>query len=251
MIEFRNVSLAYNDNRVLDDVSFQARFYEKIAILGGSGEGKTTVLRLLLGLVRPDSGKIIVDGQDISDLPESEIRDARMKFSIVFQEGALFDSLSVRENVAFSFREYSKHSEEEIEKKVREILHKMGIEEALDLMPEELSGGMQRRVAIARALAGCNPKMVLYDEATTGLDPLTADKICSVINDIAQGGPPDRKGFIIVTHKVTDAVKVADRFIYLRSGKIVFDGDVIALKNTDDSELRTFTDELHIAETCM
>jgi phospholipid/cholesterol/gamma-HCH transport system ATP-binding protein len=249
MIEFQNVSISYNNNHaVLHDMSFKAHFHEKIAILGISGGGKTTLLRLILGLVRPDSGKIIIDGQDITELSESELRASRMKFSIVFQEGALFDSLNVRENVVFCFREYSNLSEEEIEKKARELLNKLGIEEAIDLMPEELSGGMQRRVAIARALAGCNPKMVLYDEATSGLDPLTADNICSLIRDLAEGEPPERTGFIIVTHKVTDAVKVAERFIYLRNGQIVFDGDITALRDTKDPELRAFTGELHIAE---
>ncbi|RJR14694.1 MAG: ATP-binding cassette domain-containing protein [Nitrospiraceae bacterium] len=249
MIEFQNVSLSFNNNHaVLNDISFKAHFYEKIAILGMSGGGKTTLLRLMLGLVRPDSGKILIDGQDIVTLSESELRDIRMKFSIVFQEGALFDSLNVRENVVFFFREYSSLSEEEIEKKARELLGKLGIEEAIDLMPEELSGGMKRRVAIARALAGCNPRMVLYDEATSGLDPLTADNICSLINDLAKGEPPERTGFIIVTHKVTDAIKVAERFIYLRSAEIAFDGDISALRNTEDPELRSFTEELHIAE---
>lgn len=249
MIEFQNVSLSFNNNHaVLNDISFKAHFYEKIAILGMSGGGKTTLLRLMLGLVRPDSGKVLIDGQDIAELSESELRDIRMKFSIVFQEGALFDSLNVRENVVFFFREYSKLSEKEIENKARELLGKLGIEEAIDLMPEELSGGMKRRVAIARALAGCNPEMVLYDEATSGLDPLTADNICSLINELAKGEPPERTGLIIVTHKVTDAVKVAERFIYLRNGEIAFDGNISALLKTEDPELRAFTEELHIAE---
>ncbi len=251
MIEFQDVTLAYNSNIVMNKISFSARFHEKIAVLGGSGEGKTTLLRLILGLVRPDSGTILIDGEDITRMSESELREVRMKFSIVFQEGALFDSLNVRENVAFCLREYSNYSEEEIDKYVRELLNKLGIEEAIDLMPEELSGGMQRRVAIARSLAGCSPKMVLYDEATTGLDPLTADNICSVIRELSSGDPPERTGFIIVTHKVTDAVKVAERFIYIKNGEITFDGNLPALRDTGDAELRRFTDELHIAEKCM
>jgi phospholipid/cholesterol/gamma-HCH transport system ATP-binding protein len=251
MIEFRNVSLAFNHNVVLENVSFRTRFHEKIAILGGSGQGKTTILKLMLGLVMPDSGRIFIDGQDITGLSESELRDARMKFSIVFQEGALFDSLNVRENVAFCYREYSDFSEDKIESQVRELLIRLGIEDAIDLMPEELSGGMQRRVAIARSLAGCSPAMVLYDEATTGLDPLTADNICSLIRDLSKGDVPDRTGFIIVTHKVADAAKVAERFMYLRNGSIIFDGDITALMNTRDEELRIFTDELHIAEKCL
>ncbi len=248
MIQFENVTLGYNNNVVLNNVSFSAGFHEKIAILGGSGGGKTTILRLILGLIRPDSGKIFIGGQDITVLPESALRDARLNFSIVFQEGALFDSINVKENVAFFLREYSLFSETEIEGQVRALLRKLGIEEAIDLMPEELSGGMQRRVAIARSLAGCCPKMVLYDEATTGLDPLTADTICALIRELSQGRPSERTGFILVTHKVTDAVKVAERFMYVRDGNIAFDGDIAALTNTGDHQLRRFTGELHGAE---
>ena len=251
MIELQNVTLAYNDKHVLDNVSFKADFHEKIAVLGGSGEGKTTLLRLMLGLVQPDSGKIYIDGQDITIMKERELRDIRMNFSIVFQEGALFDSMNVRENTAFCLREYTNDSEEEIEKRVRELLKLLGIEDAIDLMPEELSGGMQRRVAIARSLAGCEPKMMLYDEATTGLDPLTADNICNLINDLSRGKPPERVGFIIVTHKVTDAIKVAERYLYVKDGEIAFDGDLDQLIKTKDQQLRKFTDELHTAERFM
>ncbi len=248
MIEFQNITLSYNSNRVLNNISFKMHFYERIAILGGSGGGKSTIIRLMLGLLRPDSGKILIDGQDITVLSESELREFRMKFSIVFQEGALFDSMNVKENVAFCIREYSKLSEEEIEKKVMDLLKTLGIENAIDLMPEELSGGMHRRVAIARSLAECNPKMMLYDEATTGLDPLTADNICSLIKELSKGEVPERVGFIIVTHKVTDAVKVAERYMYLKDGDIAFDGDLDALMNTDIQELRKFISELYVAD---
>ncbi len=244
MIVFEDVSLSFGDHVVLDRVSFRANFYEKIAILGGSGAGKTTILRLILKLVEPDSGRILIDGQDIAGLSEKQLREMRMKFSIVFQEGALFDSMNVKENVAFCIREYYKLSEEEIETRVRELLRRVGIEEAMYLMPEELSGGMQRRVAIARSLAACEPKMILYDEPTTGLDPITADTICELINELSQGEPPERRGLIMVTHKVTDAVKVAERFMYLRNGRIAFDGGLKELKATTDQELRRFINEI-------
>ncbi len=251
MIELQNVTLAYNGKVVLDNVSFKAGFHEKIAVLGGSGVGKTTLLRLILGLTRPDSGKIYVNGQDITVMKEGELRDIRMNFSIVFQEGALFDSMNVRENTAFCLREYTEYSEDEIEKRVRELLKLLGIEDAINLMPEELSGGMKRRVAIARSLAGCQPKMMLYDEATTGLDPLTADNICNLINDLSRGEPSERVGFMIVTHKVTDAIKVAERYLYVKDGKIAFDGNLDQLVKTRDQQLRIFTDELHTAERCL
>lgn len=247
MIEFRNVTMTYNDHVVLNNVSFTADFFERIAILGGSGGGKTTILRLMLGLVRPGEGHIYIDGQDITVLSESQLRQPRMKFSIVFQEGALFDSKNVKENVAFWLREYSTYSEKEIDQRVRDLLKILGIEHAIHLMPEELSGGMQRRVAIARSLAGCEPKMMLYDEATTGLDPLTAGNICALIKELSSGEPPYRRGFILVTHKVLDAARVADRYLYLENGTIAFDGDIESMKKTEDPELREFINELYIA----
>jgi phospholipid/cholesterol/gamma-HCH transport system ATP-binding protein len=250
MIEFQDVSLSYGNNIVLDRLSFIVRFYERVAVLGGSGEGKTSILKLILGLVRPDGGRILINGEDITQLSESQLMDVRMNFSIVFQEGALFDSINVRENVAFCLREYSKMSEEEIEERVRGLLQRLKIEDAIYIMSEELSGGMERRVAIARSLAGCEPKVMLYDEPTTGLDPLTANNICSLINELSAGNSYERAGFIIVTHKVADAAKVAERFMYLKNGKIAFDGDISLLKKTDDNELREFINELFISEEC-
>jgi len=246
MIEFQDVLLGFDRHRVLDRINFTAHYYDKIAILGVSGEGKTTILKLLLGLMHPDSGRILIDGQDITDLPETGLRDARMNFSIVFQDGALFDSMNVRENVAFNLRERGGLSEEEIEKIVREILSKVGVEEAIDLMPEELSGGMQRRVAIARSLASDNPKMMLYDEPTTGLDPITADNICALMSELSSGVPPDRKGLIMVTHDVDAAAKIAERFLYLNHGKIEFDGSLAALKSNDNPGLKKFIMEILI-----
>lgn len=240
MIEFRNVAISYNGKAVLDGASFAVRFHEKTAILGSSGEGKTTILKLILGLLAPDSGGILVDGEDITLLPEARLRDVRRNFSIVFQEGALFDSLSVRENVAFGLRERRTVPDVVVETAVREILRKVGIEDAIDLMPDALSGGMQRRVAIARSIASREPRMILYDEPTTGLDPLTADAICELINGLSAGTPPDRTGLIVVTHDVADAARVAERFLFLRGGRFVFDGDLEALRAVRDPELRRF-----------
>jgi phospholipid/cholesterol/gamma-HCH transport system ATP-binding protein len=244
MIEFQDVTLSYSESPVIDRMSFSIQFYEKIAILGSSGKGKTTILKLILGLEQPDSGKILIGGTDIANLPESKLTDIRMNFSVVFQEGALFDSLSVRDNVSFCLLEREKLPEDIVESTVRHLLGRVGIEDAANLMPEELSGGMQRRVAIARSLAGCKPKMMLYDEPTSGLDPITADNICDLINELSSGNPPERTGLIIVTHDVADAVKVADRFLYLRNGKIRFDGDLGALKSTQDAELRRFIKDI-------
>ena len=242
MIVFEKVWFAYNTRDVLKDISFTINSPERIAILGESGEGKTTILRLILGLIRPDSGKIIIDGDDIANKTEDEFRKVRRKFSIVFQEGALFDSLNVKENVAFCLREYTKMTEEEIDKRVRDILRIVGVEEAIELMTEELSGGMHRRVAIARSLAASEPKMFLYDEPTSGLDPVNADNICRLILELSKDG----RGFIIVTHKVFDAVKVADRFMFLKDGMIVFDGDKEKLITTTIPEIQLFIAELNL-----
>jgi phospholipid/cholesterol/gamma-HCH transport system ATP-binding protein len=240
MILFEGVCFSYGKRDVLKDVTFEIKENERVAILGGSGEGKTTMLKLILGLIRPDSGKIILYGEDISDKTEDELRRIRMKFSMVFQEGALFDSLNVKENVAFCLREYSRLSEEEIDRKVREMLSVVGVEEAIDFMPDELSGGMHRRVAIARSLAAFEPNMFLYDEATTGLDPINADNICRLIVDLCKNG----KGLIIVTHKVFDALKVADRFMFLKEGEIIFDGGKDELLRSDTPDIKKFTSEL-------
>lgn len=242
MIVFDKVWFSYNIREIVKDISFSISSQERVAILGVSGEGKTTILRLILGLIRPDSGHIIIDGEDITSKTEDKLRQVRRKFSIVFQEGALFDSLDVKENVAFCLREYTKMSEDEIDKRVRKLLRVVGVEEAIELMPEELSGGMHRRVAIARSLAATEPKMFLYDEPTSGLDPANADNICKLILELSENA----NGFIIVTHKVFDAMKVADRFMFLRDGMIIFDGDKEQLKNTTIPEIQLFIEELHI-----
>jgi phospholipid/cholesterol/gamma-HCH transport system ATP-binding protein len=240
MIEFDKVSFFYGARPVLRDLSFSTQAEEKVAILGGSGEGKTTILKLIVGLLKPDSGRIFIEGEEITDKVEEELREIRMKFSIVFQEGALFDSLDVKENVAFGLREQAKLSEEEIDQKVKELLQRVDLEDATELMPEELSGGMHRRVAIMRSLAAFEPKMFLYDEPTTGLDPVNADTICRLILDLAQEG----KGFIVVTHKIFDAMKLADRFLFLKSGSLVFDGNREELIHSPISEIQIYLREL-------
>lgn len=240
MIVFDRVWFSYGANQVLKDLSFSIDAHEKVAILGGSGVGKTTILKLIVGLIRPDSGRIIIDGEDITNKNEDELREVRLKFSIVFQEGALFDSLNVKENVAFCLREYTKMSEDEIDRQVRELLRVVVVEEAIDLMPDELSGGMHRRVSIARSLAACKPKMFLYDEPTSGLDPINADNICRLILELSK----NKTGFIIVTHKVFDAMKVAERFMFLKDDITIFDGSKEELADTTIPEIQSFTEEL-------
>jgi phospholipid/cholesterol/gamma-HCH transport system ATP-binding protein len=185
-IEFRNVSICYDEQVVLDDVSFVVWPAELKLMLGESGGGKSTVIKLALGLEKPDAGKILIDGEDITPLPEEELDRIRNKMGVVFQEGALFDSLTVFENVAYRLQE---HGEDEatIERKVGEILKFVGLKDAADKLPSELSGGMKRRVAIARAVVD-EPGIVLFDEPTTGLDPPTAGTICELSETSGRAG---------------------------------------------------------------
>ena len=169
-IEFRDVHLAFDDKKVLDGVSFTVRRGETKLILGRSGGGKSTTVRLILGLLKPDAGQILIDGEDITDYTEEQMMEVRKKIGMVFQEGALFDSLSVYENVAYRLREQGVIDEDEVEAEVRRMLRFVDLEDAIDKMPIELSGGMRRRVGIARALVG-DPEIVLFDEPTAGLDP--------------------------------------------------------------------------------
>lgn len=241
MIVFDNVWFSYGKREVLKGVSFSANFDERIAVLGESGGGKTTILRLILGLIAPDKGRITIEGVDITNLSEEDLIPIRRKFSIVFQEGALFDSLPVKENVAFFMREILKLPDKEIYVKVKELLNRVGVLDAEELMPEELSGGMHRRVAIARALGIGKTKMFLYDEPTAGLDPVNSDRIMSLIKDLAD---KENIGFMIITHVVYVAWQLCDRFIFIKDGNIIFDGNKQELISKDIPAVKNFIKEL-------
>jgi phospholipid/cholesterol/gamma-HCH transport system ATP-binding protein len=241
MVVFENVSLRRGTRTVLDNTSFRIERHERVVILGGSGVGKTTLLKLVLGLIRPDTGRIIVDGQDLTDKPEEELRRIRVKFMIVFQEGALFDSLNVKDNVAFYLRERGRIDEDEVDRRVHAILKRVGLEYAIDRMPEELSGGMIRRVAIARSLAAGEPAMFLYDEPTGDLDPLSADTVIELIQSLAT----DTRGFIVVTHQILHALRLGRRFMFLSEGTIHFDGGKDELLATPQPEVREFVGDFY------
>lgn len=241
MIVFDNVWFSYGEREILKGVSFTAKFDERVALLGESGSGKTTILKLILGLIKPDRGRILIDGVDITKLREEELIPIRRKFSIVFQEGALFDSLPVKENVAFFMRELLKLPDEEIYSKVSELLSLVGVQDAEELMPEQLSGGMHRRVAIARALSVGKTKMFLYDEPTAGLDPVNSQRIISLIEDLANR---ENIGLMIITHVVYVAWQLCKRFIFIKDGSIIFDGNKNELISTDVPEVKDFIKEL-------
>ncbi len=227
MIEFKDVHFQYGSLLVLDGVSFHVNRGSTKVIMGPSGTGKSTLLKLMLGLLKPDAGQVIVDGVDVGQAKRSEMNDVRRKIGMVFQDGALFDSLTVGENVGYSFLERGGMPIDEVEAKVREFLAQVGLDPGiLDQLPDQLSIGMQRRVAIARALAACNPEIMLYDEPTTGLDPVTLETITDIIVELQE---KMHMTSVVVTHQIPDALKVGSSFLILAGGKVVFDGSAEAL----------------------
>lgn len=260
-IEFRDVHLAFDDKKVLDGVSFTVRRGETKLILGRSGGGKSTTIRLILGLLKPDAGRILIDGEDITDYTEEEMMEVRKKIGMIFQEGALFDSLSVYENVAYRLREQGIIDEEEVKQEVRRMLHFVDLEDAIDKMPIELSGGMRRRVGIARALVG-DPEIVLFDEPTAGLDPPTARTICELaiklrdLQDVSsifvthemnnvkylssEYATVDREGNVIYEKEGEKLCLINTEVIMFRDGKIVFNGTDEKLRASSDSYIQRF-----------
>jgi phospholipid/cholesterol/gamma-HCH transport system ATP-binding protein len=217
-IEFREISKAFGDNVVLDRVSFNVMPGETVCILGRSGVGKSVSLQLLMGFLKADSGRVIVAGEDITGFSEEQLQAIRKKVTMVFQNGALFDSLTVGENVAFPLRESRELSEEQTYQIVDGLLQMVGVKEMRDLLPSDLSTGMKRSVAIARALAA-RPECVLYDEPTTMVDPLMAQLLGDLIKRLKL---QLNLTSIVVTHDMRLAQKLADRVVFLHEGKAIF-----------------------------
>jgi phospholipid/cholesterol/gamma-HCH transport system ATP-binding protein len=258
-IVFEDVAIAFDDNEVLRGVSFHLPRAETKAVFGVAGSGKSLILKLALGLIKPDSGRIVVLGQDVTQMPEDQLFELRGKIGMVFQESALFDSLTVRENVAYRLMEEHGIYDEHIDRKVREALRFVELEHTLDLAPSELSGGMRRRVAIARAVI-TQPELLLYDSPTGGLDPVTSNTIIELIvkqRDVYQTSA------LLVTHRLQDAFTMATHqfdkqanrmvplpggkhcevpltFLMLRDGKVIFDGDLQQLAHTEDEYIREY-----------
>jgi len=259
VIAFDEVSIAFEGRTVLDRISFRLPKGETKAIFGVAGAGKSTILKLALGLMKPDAGHIHVLGEDVTLMREEELFDLRRKIGMVFQESALFDSLTVRENVAFRLLEEGDVTEEEVEKPVRESLSFVELEKTVDMFPSELSGGMRRRVAIARAII-THPEILLYDSPTGGLDPVTST---TIIQLVVKQRDVYKTSSLLVTHRLQDAFTMAanyfDRktnqmqplppdmrgevpmgFLILRDGKIIFDGDVHELAASRDEYIREY-----------
>ena len=229
-IEFRDVVLAFDERVVLNKLSFKVLKGETKIILGGSGGGKSTIIKLVLGLLKPDEGRILVDGEDITDYNEVQMMTVRKRIGMVFQEGALFDSLSVYDNVAYRLHEQGR-PEDEVEPEVRRMLRFVNLEDAIDKMPAELSGGMRRRVGIARALIG-DPKIVLFDEPTAGLDPPTARTICELAMKLRD---LEDVSSIFVTHEMNNLQYLCSEYAVVNEeGQVVFEreGERLCLTNS-------------------
>ena len=243
-IEFRHVSKAFGENRVLDDVSFDVNPAETVCILGRSGVGKSVALQHILGFLKPDAGRVIVAHEDITDYSEAEMEPVRKKVTMVFQSGALFDSLSVAENVAFPLRERSDLQEEQIFQIVSGLLEMVGVKEMSEQFPSELSTGMKRSVAIARALAS-HPECVLYDEPTTMVDPLMAQLLGDLMKRLKL---QLHLTSVVVTHDMRLAKKLADRVVFLYEGKVLFFGPYPEMEKCQEPIVQEFLtlDELNI-----
>ncbi len=219
MIRLENVHLSLGGRLVLDNISFEIGDAERAVILGPSGSGKSTILRVILGLWKPDRGRVLLDGDDLQELEERELIERRKRLAMVFQGGALFDSLTVGENVGYRLFEEGRLPGPEIETIVRRVLAAVGLEEAIDIYPGELSGGMRKRAAIARAIA-VEPACILFDEPTAGLDPLASCRVNDLIVECQRHG----KATLVVTHDLACAYRVGERFMFIQDGKILYDG---------------------------
>ena len=235
-VEFRDVRKSYGPKEVLRGVDLQVYRGEVMVILGGSGTGKSVTLRHMLGLEAPDEGEVLIEGENITGLPEEELYRVRMKFGMLFQSGALFDSMTVFENIAFPLREHTKMSQAEIAKAVTEKLELVNLPKTEHLMPVDLSGGMRKRVGLARSIV-LNPKVILYDEPTTGLDPITAHKINELIVSLQSKLSVTS---IVVTHDIQSAFSVGDRIAFLHQGVFEWVGTMDAARNADHPQLRDF-----------
>ena len=235
-IELRGVCKAFRADPVLVGVDLEIREGETFTILGGSGTGKSVILKHMIGLLRPDAGRVLVAGQDITDLREDDLIEVRKNVSMIFQSAALFDSLTVRENVAYPLREHRDWPEERIVERVASCLEAVGLAGAEPLMPSELSGGMRKRVGVARGIA-LEPRAILYDEPTTGLDPANQKRVGDLISSLQE---QLRVTSVVVTHELELCFAVSDRVALLKDGRIVETGTAEQMRRSEHPAVRAF-----------
>ena len=244
MIELVDVCKSFDNNIALSHINLEIKEGETLAIIGGSGSGKSTLLRLLIGLIRPTSGQILVRGRDVAGLSEEEWDRLRLRMGMVFQYSALFDSMSVGDNVAFGLREHTDKSEAEIGRIVKEKLALVGLPDAAGMMPNELSGGMKKRVGLARAIA-CEPSVIFYDEPSSGLDPIMTARIDElIVNTQKKLGVTS----VVVTHDMASACRIADRIDMIYEGELIAVDKVDRFKNIKDERVQAFFRTLSTAE---
>jgi len=238
MIEIRGLKKTLGGKKVLDGVDLDIPTGETVVVMGRSGTGKSVLLKHIIGLMFPNEGSIKIDGDEIVGMKEKELDEIRKKFGMLFQGAALFDSMSVAENIGLALHEHLRLGGEEIRKRVAERLEWVGLKGIEDQKPSSLSGGMKKRVGLARAIA-MDPQFILYDEPTTGLDPVTADAINRLIRSLQK-----RMGVtsIVVTHDMTSAFHVGDRLAMLHAGKVVYVGTPEEIRHTDDAYVKQFVE---------
>lgn len=236
MIEVKNLYKSFGENKVLSNISFSVRNGESLAIVGKSGSGKSVLLKCLIGLLKPDSGEVYVDDKFINSMTFRQLQEIRSRIGMVFQFGALFDSMTVGENIGLALNKLTKLSKDEVTERIHNSLADVGMEKTEDIMPSELSGGMKKRVGIARAIA-IKPDYLFYDEPTTGLDPIMTDIINRLILKFQNS---EQVTSVMVTHEMKIVYEVADRVILIHDGQIKFDGNPELIKVAEDPIIQQF-----------
>jgi len=238
MIKIIDLKKSFNSKKVLDGTNLEIEKGKITVIIGRSGEGKSVLIKHIIGLLKPDSGEILLDGQDITKMTERELNEVRRRFGMLFQGAALFDSFTVGENVAFPLREHTAMPEADLKEVIKEKLRLVGLKNVENMMPADLSGGMKKRVGLARAIA-MDPEIVLFDEPTTGLDPVMSDNVATLILDTQRNL---KTTYIVITHDIPLTYKIADKVAMLHEGKIVEQGNVEYVKSSVNPILRQFVE---------
>ncbi len=237
IVEIYNLCKSFGTHKVLDDVSLNVQRGDNLVVFGRSGQGKSVLLKCIIGLMQPDSGKILINGNDVFSLSVKQLNEVRKNIGFLFQSAALYDSMTVRENLSFPLkRHFPDRTQKEIDDKINHTLELVSLSEAIDKMPSELSGGMRKRIGLARSII-TDPELMLYDEPTTGLDPITTKEISELIINLQK---KLNMTSIVVTHDLVCAKIIADRAIFLREAKVAYEGSIKDLTDSDDKFLKNF-----------